>query len=272
MRKRILAVAVLVAMMMAGCGTEKTIVQGQAENNPSIELLSPNGGEVLVEGSMLIVKWDIKTGESFDYNESYDLHWFLIPQDSTPVNIGQGIFFDQRAGGYDLGGWSPVPYINEGSVYVTVPVDIPEGAYRLKIYLNEHNNYAYPDFSNVLSVDESDEIFTVKIDPAVFATDSDRSINYSWAGTIYEITPQNYPDFFTAGVGRGIYKGSSTNLIFGQEPNPEIPKSTSDNFSTFYDYCASPTQLNEAYVTIDGQLSAIGVQCPKGCQNGACIP
>lgn len=272
MRKRILAVAVLVIVMMVGCGTEKTVVQGQVENGPSIELLSPNGGEVVAEGSALLVKWNIKAGEDFSYNESYDLNWFLVPQGSTSIKKGNGSYFDPVVGGYALGGWFPVPYINEGSTYITAPVDIPEGTYRLRIYLSKHSNVYYFDFSNVLSSDESDEVFTIKIDPAVFATDSDGSYDYMWFYIANEITPQNYPDFFTTGVGRGIYNGSSANLIFGQEPNPEIPKPTSDNFSTFYDYCASPTQLNEAYVTIDGQLSSVGVICPKGCQNGACIP
>lgn len=269
MRKGILAVVVLVAMMMAGCGTEKTIVQGQAENNPSIELLSPNGGEVLVEGSMLIVKWDIKADESFGYNESYNLYWYLIPQDLTSINEK---IFDNTVGGYFIGSYSPVPHLNEWGVYSTTPVNIPDGKYKLKIYISKHHNYGYVDPSEFLSADESDDVFTIKIDPAVFATDSDGSYDYMWFYITNEVTPQNYPDFFTAGVGKGIYNGSNAHLIFGQDPNPETPKSTSDNFSTFYDYCASPTQLNEAYATIDGQLSSVGVQCPKGCQNGACIP
>lgn len=277
MRKMILAVvlAVVMAVGLLGCGTiEETTIYNQSERPsiPSIELLSPNGGEVVVEGSMLIVRWDI-ADESFGYNESYDLYWFLIPQGSTPVRSGDGTFFDVSVGGYNLGGWSPsVPYAGEGGTYIGMPIDIPEGTYKLKIYLTKHNEDYCLDLSEVLSSDKSDNIFTVKIDPAVFATDSDRSINYSWAGTIYDITPQNYPDLFVSGVGKGMYQGSNINFIFGQDPNPEIAKLTTDNFSTYYDHCATSMQLNEAYVTIDGQLSAIGVQCPNGCQNGACIP
>lgn len=272
MRKMILAVVLAVVMAVGlGCGTtEETIIYNQNQSErPSIELLSPNGGEVAVEGSMLTVRWNIT---DLDYNESYDLYWFLIPQGSTPVRSGDGTFFDASVGGYNLGGWSPVPYAGEGGTYIGMPIDIPEGIYKLKIYLTKHNEDYCLDFSEVLSSDESDNVFAVKIDPAVFATDSDRSINYSWAGYIYDITPQNYPDFFVSGVGRGMYQGSNTNLIFGQEPNPEIAKLTTDNFSTYYDHCATSMQLNEAYVTIDGQLSAVGVQCPNGCQNGACIP
>lgn len=257
--------------LFIGCGTTTEKTAYELKSNPSIKFLTPNGGETLVGGSNFAARWNINADENFNYNESYDIYYFLIPQGSTPIRSGDGTTFNADAGGYDLGGWVPVPQINEGGTYIVMPIDIPEGTYKFKIYLTKHSEYYCLDFSEVLSADESDDIFTVKIDPAAFAIDSDKSINYLQAPR-YEVTPQGYPDLFVAGVGKGIYQGSNTNLIFGQEPNIEIAKLTTDNFSTYYDHCSSSTQLNEAYVTIDGKLAAVGVQCPNGCQNGACIP
>lgn len=263
-------VAVLFAVMLfiVGCGSEKTIIVNGSEA-PSIELLSPQGGEVIAEGGIFLVRWDIKA-EDFDYNESFDIYYYLVPQGGTGVRSGDGTYFDPIYGGYAIGGWAPVPQIGNGSTYLMMPVDILEGTYKLKIVMSMHQQYGgYPQ--DVISIDES-EIFTVKIDPMVFAFDSDRSLNYDWFPLVNAITPQNYPDFFVAGVGKGVYTSSSGPFIFGQEPNPLEPKTTTDSFSTYYDHCSSPTSLNEAFRTIDGKLAAIGINCPNGCSNGACIP
>lgn len=268
-RSNWLAVALLVAVLfIVGCGSEKTIVVDGSEDL-SIELLSPQGGEVVAEGGIFLVRWDIKA-ENLDYNESFDIYYYLVPQEGTGVRSGDGTYFDPIYGGYAIGGWAPVPQIGNSSTYLMMPVDLIEGAYKLKIVMSMHQQYGgYPQ--DVISIDES-EAFTVKIDPVVFASDSDRSLNYNWFPLVNEITPQNYPDFFVAGVGKGIYIGSSGPLVFGQEPNPLEPKTTTDSFSTYYDHCASSTQLNEAFRTIDGKLAAIGIICPNGCSNGACIP
>jgi hypothetical protein len=89
----------------------------------------------------------------------------------------------------------------------------------------------------------------------------------------YNINPTNYPDLFTKSYGTGIYAGSSpdNSKIYGQEPDPLIPKPTTNDYSTYYDHCANDRQLNEAFCMADGRLGAYGVQCPNGCKDGACV-
>lgn len=105
------------------------------------------------------------------------------------------------------------------------------------------------------------------------ATDSDNSPDYSMIYIAY-ITQEEYPDFFTAGVGKGEYIDGTPdyNLIYGLEPVPFFEQETDDPYITYYDHCANEWQLNEAFVTTDGKLGAHGITCPNGCQNGACIP
>ena len=62
---------------------------------------------------------------------------------------------------------------------------------------------------------------------------------------------QNYG---VKGTGSGNYKGSVTRA-----------------YTNYEDYCATSTQLNEAYCGSDGYLSTIGYQCSAGCSNGACL-
>jgi len=89
----------------------------------------------------------------------------------------------------------------------------------------------------------------------------------------YNINPTNYPDLFTKSYGIGIYAGSSPDnpKIYGQEPDPSIPKPTTNDYSTYYDHCANDNQLNEAFCMADGRLGAHGIQCPNGCKDGVCI-
>jgi hypothetical protein len=107
----------------------------------------------------------------------------------------------------------------------------------------------------------------------VTASDSDNSRDYS-AGGWYVINPQITPDLFVKGMAKGIYSGSSVNLIFGIDPNPASPKPTSDGFSTYLDFCVNDSQLNEAYIRkSDGKIGANGVNAPAGytCRNGAFV-
>ncbi|MBI4016023.1 MAG: hypothetical protein HY362_04890 [Candidatus Aenigmarchaeota archaeon] len=78
----------------------------------------------------------------------------------------------------------------------------------------------------------------------------------------------------TNGVAVGIYGGAAAgyNAIYGQEPNPNTPKSTTNSYSTYYDYCATSTQLNEGFCDSNGKLSSFGYQCSYGCNNGVCLP
>ncbi len=81
-------------------------------------------------------------------------------------------------------------------------------------------------------------------------------------------------DYFKKGVGVGIYAGAAAgyNAIYGQEPNPTSPKSTTNSYSTYHDHCASSTQLNEGFCDSNGKLAAIGHSCTYGCNDGVCLP
>lgn len=76
------------------------------------------------------------------------------------------------------------------------------------------------------------------------------------------------------GIATGTYAGAVTSYIaiYGQEPNPNTPKTTTDKFSTFIDHCSwDPTQLNEGYCDANGRLQSIGIKCPNGCKDGICV-
>lgn len=118
--------------------------------------------------------------------------------------------------------------------------------------------------------------FTIDITPvSVQGADSDNSPDYDTANIdINSMTPQTNPDLFIAGKGTGIYAGGGGNYIYGQEPDPTYPKPTSDPYSTFYDYCYSSDQLNEAYVNSRGLLGAFGFYLGNTsyqCQNGVLV-
>lgn len=97
---------------------------------------------------------------------------------------------------------------------------------------------------------------TVNITAPIACSDSDSGMNTS-----------------TKGVGTGTYAGAVTSYIaiYGQEPNPTTPKSTTEKYSTFNDHCATTAQLNEAYCDANGKLHSIGLSCANGCNDGVCI-
>lgn len=68
-------------------------------------------------------------------------------------------------------------------------------------------------------------------------TDSDGGINFNVKGT-----------------GSGNYIGATTRA-----------------YTTYEDWCATSTQLNEAFCNSDGYLGLYGHQCAYGCQNGICL-
>lgn len=75
------------------------------------------------------------------------------------------------------------------------------------------------------------------------------------------------------GIATGTYSGARPGYvaIYGQEPNPSVPKTTAEKFSTYIDYCATSTQLNEGFCGTDGRLNAIGISCANGCKDGVCV-
>lgn len=75
------------------------------------------------------------------------------------------------------------------------------------------------------------------------------------------------------GIATGTYAGAVTSYIaiYGQEPNPMTPKTTTNAFSTYIDHCATSVYLNEGFCAADGRLSAIGIACSNGCKDGVCV-
>ncbi len=108
----------------------------------------------------------------------------------------------------------------------------------------------------------------------ITATDSDNSPDYTHINDPLPITPEKNPDLFITGVGKGTYAGGSVSCLYGVEPDPTSCKSTSDNFTIFYDHCSSEKSLNEAYIESDGRLGANGVFAPEGyiCEAGRFVP
>lgn len=93
--------------------------------------------------------------------------------------------------------------------------------------------------------------------PPVFCTDSDGGLNY-----------------YVKGTGTGVYGGAVPwyNATYGQEPNPNTPIQTSNNYSTYIDHCSwNSIQLNEGFCDSNGLLQAYGYQCPNGCSEGVCL-
>lgn len=75
------------------------------------------------------------------------------------------------------------------------------------------------------------------------------------------------------GIATGTYNGARPGYvaIYGQEPSPTTPKTTTEKFSTYIDHCATSTQLNEGFCNTDGRLHAIGISCANGCKDGVCV-
>ncbi|MDD5750266.1 MAG: CARDB domain-containing protein [Candidatus Pacebacteria bacterium] len=220
----------------------------------SITVLSPNGGE----------KWQL---DQDNHEVAWSTHgsWSAKEVVTVYLRFPDGLAcalagasasagkmtFELKQGGFCL------TQDNTAKYY------LPGDSYRIMVMSNDK---VYADLS-----DNYFSILPAAI-PAVAPTDSDNSPDYTNNPISLPVTQQNYPDLFIAGVGKGIYIGGSLSkqYIFGQEPNPSTPIPTSENFSTFYDYCIG-SQLNEAYVTSGGKFGAYGLVCPNGCSEGTCL-
>ena len=107
--------------------------------------------------------------------------------------------------------------------------------------------------------------------PAISCVDYDNSLDYTAIDFTFPITPEKYPAFYEKSIGKGDYVGSGSPVILGTEPNPTAAKPSPDPHSHYFDHCVGETQLNEAFCKEDGKLGAHSINCPNGCQNGACI-
>ncbi|MFA6947171.1 MAG: Ser-Thr-rich GPI-anchored membrane family protein, partial [Pedobacter sp.] len=209
---------------------------------PSIQILSPNGGEKLEVGKTYNINWN-STGVS---NISILLTWYT-------------------SGGINSSGIAELSN-NPGTYAWTVPSTINPGSnYKIRLYNKGGIN-------NI--IDDSDNYFSI-VNATTTSFDSDSSIDYvKYPYTT--ITREKYPDLFIAGYGKGSYAGnySSSRYIYGQQPNPLNPIITSDPYDTYYDHCYNENQLNEAYIQADGKLGAHGfplIDTAFKCVNGALV-
>ncbi|MFH1181240.1 MAG: Ser-Thr-rich GPI-anchored membrane family protein, partial [bacterium] len=219
----------------AGANTNSTAVYYFASAQPFVTVMSPNGGE----------KWE--------KGKTYTISWQSVGLEKVGIYL-----MDYKAGP------TAIPIIPSIAVSIskyswTVPenINLGDSSYKIDIGYNAIR-------------DESDNYFSIT---AVKATDSDNSPDYTFGIPSYPVTPEKYPDLFTAGVGKGDYIGGGP-CLYGTEPNSAFCKPTSDSFTTFYDHCVSLAQLNEAFVNSAGKLGALGSSPPAGyeCRNGAFAP
>lgn len=135
--KKILIITLFLLIVLGGGG----IIYWKLRNTPpSITLLSPNGGEVIKEGSVYTIKWETK---NIPASNKISINIRRIP---PPPLQQEGQEFD------------PIIFVNlenTGSVKWTVSDTYPEGSYVLGI-----TSYASVPITNPIS-DESDAPFRI---------------------------------------------------------------------------------------------------------------
>lgn len=237
-------------------GQSQTVVirEVSTSSQPSITILSPNGGETYYIDKNGYATLTVNISK-VNTNSGVDL--YLTSSDGFEL---YNIINDLRTNSWTFS--IPTLYLQKDINY-----------FKIKACLTSTNvkDYYICDLSDSYFKVVSQNL-TPPIQPPITikATDSDNSPDYS-KGISYPITREKYPDLFIKGVGKGNYINSDVPCIIGL--NDRVNCQISDPFTTFYDYCSSPTQLNEAFVTSDGKLSAIGVEPPSGyiCKDGAFV-
>lgn len=82
------------------------------------------------------------------------------------------------------------------------------------------------------------------------------------------------------GTSTGIYAGATEgyHVIIGQEPDPNLPKTSPYNYSIIYDYCFDNYQVSEAWCS-NGVIQLARFSCDSEseiedgvCSDGACVP
>jgi len=128
-------------MAIAGCGNDK--------HCDEVDIIYPQGGSVFYTDAYMFVQF---TGPT---DKTYHISFVLAPNKNTPIKYDWGTTYDDRLGGYRLGGilrYSPTsPY----SVDIPIPWDIPAGRYRLKIIFTDKDDFWKLD--PILFYQESDE-------------------------------------------------------------------------------------------------------------------
>ncbi|RMF54686.1 hypothetical protein D6745_04515 [Candidatus Woesearchaeota archaeon] len=118
-------------------------------------------------------------------------------------------------------------------------------------------------------VDKTEEGSANEYNSFIKCKDTDNSPNYMKVRPKYPLSPETNPDFFVKGLAVGKYVGlSSGNRVY---TDAGVSKATSDPYSTYYDHCQNKDQLNEAYCVGDGKFASLGISCPNGCKDGACV-
>lgn len=104
----------------------------------------------------------------------------------------------------------------------------------------------------------------------ITCTDSDNSPDYyvsqfEYVNGVPVIVQNKNPDLFEKGYAKGKY-GTGASIII--ENGVSYP--TEDPYSTYFDWCSSDTHLEEAFCT-ENIIINLGIECPNGCKDGACI-
>lgn len=182
-------------------------------------------------------------GEKWVAKGAYSVKWL-----SSNIPSSASIVIEIQRGGVVTNPIKQYIEPNDGSLDIEA-LNLPVGDdYKVNIYYGE----AAEDFS--------DNYFSI-VSAITACTDSDNGQNY-----------------YTKGKSTGIYAGSSNatgGWVFGEDANKASSRyDPTLNYSIYYDHCfnsASSKQLNEGYCANDGKMSAIGITCPYGCKDGACL-
>jgi len=80
-------------------------------------------------------------------------------------------------------------------------------------------------------------------------------------------------DYYVKSYGTGIYPINNRNAyyIFNKNCIGGCKKTSNEQFDAYEDHCYDNNQLNEAFCGTDGSLQAMGITCPNGCKDGACV-
>ncbi|MFA7201657.1 MAG: PKD domain-containing protein [Candidatus Paceibacterota bacterium] len=244
-----------------GKGDKTLIIDVQGSNGKPYSYIIPESVEInSVTSSVSSITVTSPNGETYKAGDSITVKW-RSNNISSRENVSVEIV--KVYSSHDAGPWITLAEStpNDGIQTFTLNPDrMSLGEYKLAVrrVIDKYHDRADGSFT----------ITSSTTTPMIKATDSDNSPSY-YSYKSFSPNLKDNPDLFIAGVGKGDYVGGGA-CLYGTEPNPISCKPTNDSFTTYYDHCAGDNQLNEAFVTSDGKLGALGISPPFGykCLNG----
>ncbi|MDD5050318.1 MAG: hypothetical protein PHV93_01070 [Candidatus Pacebacteria bacterium] len=271
-------------------------------NFPSISFFSPHGGEVWQEAPRIT-----DTISGFEQYRQ-DIRWSGAPDDYNIVSA----YLEQQVPGGTYVTVGRIPPFAYGSIQWVVGVVgtptcdliyasdrpnncfnkinmrvVPPGQYNIRLVNTQTGEWGRSVAFTLVSSSSTPGcpagakysfltgILCGSVPPSSFTlSDSDDSPDYHLGlPSPSQISPQSYPDLFVRGVGRGHYSSGAFPAIYGLSATQAM-QPTTDSYSTYYDNCSGPQQLNEAFMdSKTGNLEATAVNPPSGyiCSNGAFV-